>query len=97
MEKEFEALKAKFTAHEKFWNGFFYLLVVLVAVETVFTAISVISTFLFVLGKIFGLFLGILAIILAFRFISNRVKDKIDNKEKEDTIVIDEAKSDISQ
>lgn len=93
MEKEFDALKAKFTAHEKFWNGFFYLLVVLVAVETVFTAIGVISAFLFVLGKILGLFLGILAIILAFRFISNRVKDKIDSKEKEDTIVIDEAKS----
>lgn len=94
MEKEFEALKAKFKKHEKFWNGFFYLLMILVTVEAVFTAISVISAFLFVLGKILGLFLGILAIVLAFRFISNRVKDKIDSKEKEDTIVIDEAKSD---
>lgn len=93
MEKEFEALKAKFKKHEKFWNGFFYLLMILVTVEAVFTAISIISGFLFVLGKILGLFLGILAIVLAFRFISNRVKDKIDSKEKEDTIVIDEAKS----
>jgi len=94
MEKEFKALKAKFKEHEKFWNGFFYLLMILVTVEAVLTAVGVISAFLLVLGKILGLFLGILAIVLGFRFISNRVKDKIESKEKENTIIIEEAKSD---